>query len=178
VSLSADRASTWRAPGIRDVAACAMALIVLTAPGCGRSEENEVRSGSSTSTEVGERAEIDRQVSTLDALLIESIESIGLNPSDGRREIQPNPCIGAEGNEGYNIRFYYAEPDRTSATAYLRDLEQNWKAQDDIEVTSSVDFDPLSLVALSEDFALESKWFAGSEELSIGGSTECLEKVD
>ena len=74
-------------------------------------------------------------LSELEDLLVQSIDAIGLDASEATRTLEPNPCIGTDGDEGYSLEFFFAEPNPDRGFAYLEALERNWEDRTDIEIT-------------------------------------------
>jgi hypothetical protein len=160
-------------------------LVTWLAASCGGDQGNEdVRAGSGTDMTAtsrtgapgADRETLDRQIAELDALLVEAIEAIGLDPAAARREMTPLPCVGAgAGIEGYNIEYYFADTSYDRGVEQVAALERHWEETEGVEITRPMG-DPgemPDLLAQTNELVLGAKRPPASEELSVGGSTGC-----
>lgn len=144
------------------LAVTVIALVSLTAGGCTVTGTDPDRQGADPDPEVLLRETLD-----------DAFTAAGLDPADAKVERLQNPCIGATGDEGWNIS-YYLVMSRAEAIDALEKVEAHWKNTPDIDV-----YQPLrtrgwiDMLASKPPLALEAVWYTASRELAVGGSTPC-----
>ena len=110
----------------------------------------------------------------LERQLARTLESNRLRTSEAERKLVPNPCIGIEDKSGTNLRYYFAEPDRSQGRAMVRRIERTWRRQRNVVIVKpATGQNFVTVLAQVDDLLLEAYWFPGSKQLAIGGSTPC-----
>ena len=104
--------------------------------------------------------------------LDDAFEAAGLDPADAKVERLQNPCIGAAGDEGWNIS-YYLVMSRGDAIDALEKVEALWTDTPDIDVYRPFSAHRMDTMASRPPLVLGAYWYTASSEFAVGGSTPC-----